>query len=128
MEPERRRTLRVGVTVTVAVLLAMAGTFLIGREQQFWERKNSYEIRFTRINGLRVGSVVSLTGVDIGSVDIVLATGHGPIDPRLQPAGFALMAIGFVGLVLSFRRGGPPGNPNSQPPRPRWGRGGAGRP
>jgi phospholipid/cholesterol/gamma-HCH transport system substrate-binding protein len=69
MEPERRRTLRVGVTVTVAVLLAMAGTFLIGREQQFWERKNSYEIRFTRINGLRVGSVVSLTGVDIGSVD-----------------------------------------------------------
>jgi phospholipid/cholesterol/gamma-HCH transport system substrate-binding protein len=71
MERDRRRTLRVGTTVAVALALAMAGTFLIGREQQFWERKNGYEIRFTRINGLRVGSVVSLTGVDIGSVDDV---------------------------------------------------------
>jgi len=69
MAQERQRTLRVGITVVVAIALAMAGTFLIGREQQFWERKQSYEIRFARINGLRVGSVVSLTGVDIGSVD-----------------------------------------------------------
>jgi len=69
MEAERQRTVRVGLTVVVAIGLAMVGTFLIGREQQFWERKQSYEIRFARINGLRVGSVVSLTGVDIGSVD-----------------------------------------------------------
>jgi hypothetical protein len=67
-------------------------------------------------------------GLDIGAVDIVLFSGPAPLDPRIQPAGFALMAIGFVGLVLSFRRRGPPGNPNSQPPPPRWGRGGAGRP
>ena len=71
MEPERQRTFRVGLTVVVALALATAGTFLIGREQQFWERKQGYEIRFTRINGLRVGSVVSLTGVDIGLVDDV---------------------------------------------------------
>src|SRR5438094_9467038 len=69
MPASRDRTLRVGVTVVVALAVIMAGTFLIGREQQFWVRKQSYEIRFTRINGLRVGSVVSLTGVDIGSVD-----------------------------------------------------------
>jgi phospholipid/cholesterol/gamma-HCH transport system substrate-binding protein len=57
--------------VVVALLLGMAGTFLIGREQRFWEHKLSYEIRFARLNGLRVGSIVSLTGVDIGSVDEV---------------------------------------------------------
>ena len=65
-------------------------------------------------------------GVEIGSIDIVLLSGHGPVDPRIQPAGFALIAIGFVGLVLSFRRSGP-SNPNSQPPGPRWGRGGGDR-
>jgi len=65
------RALRVGITVAVAAALGMAGTFLIGREQRFWERKQPYEIRFARINGLRVGSIVSLTGVDIGSVDRV---------------------------------------------------------
>src|SRR5437899_658953 len=68
MPASRDRTLRVGLTVVVALAVIMAGTFLIGREQRFWGRKQSYEIRFTRINGLRVGSSVSLTGGDIGSV------------------------------------------------------------
>lgn len=67
----RQSALRVGVMVVVALALFMAGTFLIGREQRFWELKISYEIRFARINGLRVGSAVSLTGVDIGSVQDV---------------------------------------------------------
>ncbi|MGH7820066.1 MAG: MlaD family protein, partial [Candidatus Binatia bacterium] len=73
-----RRTLRVGLTVVVAIGLFMAGTFLIGRERRFWEQKTAYEIRFTRINGLRVGSAVSLTGVDIGSVQEVFL----PEDPN----------------------------------------------
>jgi phospholipid/cholesterol/gamma-HCH transport system substrate-binding protein len=71
MPASQARTFRVGMTVVVALAVIMAGTFLIGREQRFWERKQTYEIRFTRINGLRVGSVVSLVGVDIGSVQEV---------------------------------------------------------
>jgi hypothetical protein len=41
-----------------------------------------------------------------------------------------MMAVGFIGFVLSLRGrgdGGTPPNPNSQPPPPRWGRGAAGR-
>jgi len=62
----------------------------------------------------------------ISSVEVLLDTGPAAIDPRVQPVGFVLIAIGFVGFVLSLRRGRerPPGNPNSQPPKPRWGRGG----
>ena len=77
MPTPSQRTLRVGATVVAAVSLAMLGTFLIGREQRFWENKQNYEIRFTRINGLRVGTPVSLTGVDIGSVQAV----SFPADP-----------------------------------------------
>ena len=64
-------------------------------------------------------------GVTVRWVDLVLRRGGGTYDGRMQPLGYALMAIGFIGLVLALRRGGGrPQNPNSQPPPPRWGRGG----
>jgi hypothetical protein len=64
--------------------------------------------------------------IQIKAVDLVLRSGAEEVDERLQPIGFSLMAIGIIGLVLALRRGkgGRPDNPNSQPPPPRWGRGG----
>lgn len=63
-------------------------------------------------------------GVTVRRVELSLKRFGVAYDPRLQPGGFAAIAIGFIGLVLSFRRGSdkPPNNPNSQPPPPRWGR------
>lgn len=52
------------------------------------------------------------------AVDLVLGTVAVPLDPRLQPAGFVLMAIGVVGFVLALRRRRE--NRNSKPPK--WGR------
>lgn len=67
-------------------------------------------------------------GIDMRAVDLILRAGTGSIDERARPAGYALMGIGLVGLVLSlaFRHGaGHPQNPNSQPPAPRRGRNGS---
>ncbi|TPK60216.1 MULTISPECIES: hypothetical protein [unclassified Mesorhizobium] len=62
--------------------------------------------------------------IPIGAVDLVLRSGVGETDSRARPVGFALMAIGLIGFLLSLRSaGGRPQNPNSQPPPPRWGRG-----
>lgn len=64
--------------------------------------------------------------VTVRRVDLILRRGGVTYDGRIQPLGYALMAIGFIGLVLALRRGGGrPRNPNSQPPPPRWGRGGS---
>jgi hypothetical protein len=52
------------------------------------------------------------------SVDLVLATVAALPDPRMQPAGFVMMAVGVVGFLLTFRRRRE--NPNSKPPK--WGR------
>ena len=62
--------------------------------------------------------------IGMEAVDMVLLGGARSQDPRAQPLGFSLMAVGFIGLVLTLRRrrNDPPDNPNSQPPRPRWGR------
>ena len=64
-------------------------------------------------------------GIRIKSVDLVLRAGAFPIDPRLQPIGYTLAAVGFIGLVLAMRRRRRRDR-NAEPPRPRWGRGGGG--
>ena len=67
--------------------------------------------------------------IDISGVDLVLQRAHQEPDNRVAPIGYAVMAIGAIAFLLSFRnRGdGPPPNPNSQPPPPRWGRSGSER-
>lgn len=62
-------------------------------------------------------------GVAVKSAELILRSGPKAIDGRVQPVGFALTAIGFIGFVLAWR-GRTPSNPNSQPPARRWGRGG----
>ena len=53
----------------------------------------------------------------IAAIELAVNAGAFDLDPRLQPAGFILLIVGGIGLVLSFgRRGEPP------PPPPRWGR------
>lgn len=65
--------------------------------------------------------------IDTRAVDVTLRAGTEVFDPRLQPIGYALIVVGVIGIVLASRRrrgggGDPGGNPNSQPPSPRWGR------
>ena len=61
-------------------------------------------------------------GVNYSKVELVLRANAGSVDSRAQPAGFVLVGLGVVGLILGSRRKRE--NPNSQPPPPRWGRGG----
>ena len=65
--------------------------------------------------------------VTLMSVDLTLRRTAGEFDQRALPLGISLLAVGFILLVIGFRRaaaGGPgASNPNSQPPPRRWGRG-----
>jgi hypothetical protein len=66
-------------------------------------------------------------GVTVKSAELILRSEVAAPDGRVQPAGYVLTAVGFIGFVLAMRRrgGGTPPNPNSQPPAPRWGRRGS---
>lgn len=59
--------------------------------------------------------------IDMATVDLILIGGTLDIDEAVPPIGYAMTGIGFLGLLLTFRRRRE--NPNSQPPPQRWGRG-----
>lgn len=61
--------------------------------------------------------------IEIRAVDLILRGGAVAVDPRAQPIGYSLVAVGLIGFVLASRRRRER-NPNSQPPQPRWGRDG----
>jgi len=58
--------------------------------------------------------------IEMRSAEIVLRAGGIRIDPRAIPAGYGLMAIGFIGFVLSLRRRRKV--EPAAPPPPKWGR------
>ena len=62
-------------------------------------------------------------GVAVGSADICCGAAACAYDARMPPIGWALSALGFVGLVLAVRRRRPAVSAD-RPPR-RWGRGAA---
>lgn len=57
----------------------------------------------------------------IDSVDLILIGGTRDVDAAVPPLGYGMMGVGFLGLLMTFRKRRQ--NPNSQPPPPRWGRG-----
>lgn len=57
--------------------------------------------------------------IDMATVDLVLIGGTLEIDEAVPPLGYGFMAIGFIGLALTFRRRREKKNP---PPPPKWGR------
>lgn len=62
-------TTRVGLLLVVALGVAMATIFTLGRQQNLWERKTRYEIHLARTGGLQAGAQVSLSGVVVGTVE-----------------------------------------------------------
>lgn len=55
----------------------------------------------------------------IRTADLLLNAGAFDLDPRAEPSGYTLMALGLVGFFMTLRRGTP-----KAPRPPKWGRGG----
>ncbi|MBV9497492.1 MAG: MCE family protein [Acidobacteria bacterium] len=81
------KTIRVGLLVSISLLVLMAFLFFIGSEQKIFARKNEYEVRFDSVAGLAQGNPVKISGVTVGVVrDIEL-----PRDPKQRDVRISLM-------------------------------------
>lgn len=52
----------------VAILLMTAAVFMIGDNRRLWDSKITYTAAYDDVSGLKPGSVVRMSGIDIGSV------------------------------------------------------------
>jgi phospholipid/cholesterol/gamma-HCH transport system substrate-binding protein len=78
----KNRSVRVGLFVIAAVVLACAAVFLIGDNRRVWDRKMTFKGRFTDVVGLRSGSAVRMGGIDVGSVSEVTHA-ESAADPKI---------------------------------------------
>ena len=72
------KEMSVGIVVVLALLIFAIAVITIGEESKFFARKIYYKVIFPNSSGLRKGSPVNLSGVQIGTVsDIYL-----PVNPQ----------------------------------------------
>ncbi|MES2854215.1 MAG: MlaD family protein [Bdellovibrionota bacterium] len=70
MEPKSSRLeYKVGIFITLGILAAMVSVLLLGGDKAFLTKYIHIGARFTDVQGLFPGSVVSLAGVPVGNVE-----------------------------------------------------------
>ena len=73
------RDLTVGAVVVLGLLMLAVGIMAVGEGTHLFSGKIQYKVVFPNTDGLKVGSPVSMTGVDLGSVTGIRL----PIDPEV---------------------------------------------
>jgi phospholipid/cholesterol/gamma-HCH transport system substrate-binding protein len=84
-----KREIRVGIFVTVALLLVSMTVFLIGDNRHLWQSKVKFDAAFQDVSGIKPGSPVRMGGVDIGTVERV-GQSSDPADPLVY-VGFTVL-------------------------------------
>lgn len=93
MQPHSKTQLRVGLFVTFALALIAFLAFVVGAQQNLFTRKTEFVAIFETVDGLRPGSVVTVAGVNVGSIDSVEFMEDGRIEVRFSVVNDAAALI-----------------------------------
>jgi phospholipid/cholesterol/gamma-HCH transport system substrate-binding protein len=77
------RTFKVGLFVTLGIVVSVLIVFTIGDSRRFWDSKVTYDAEFTDVVGLKPGAPVRMGGLDIGQVTDVSHSAD-PNDARIH--------------------------------------------
>jgi phospholipid/cholesterol/gamma-HCH transport system substrate-binding protein len=84
MQANKQTQLRVGLFVMVALGITATLAFVVGAQQNLFTRKTEFVAIFDTVDGLRSGSVVTVAGVNVGSINSVEFTDDGRIEVRFS--------------------------------------------
>jgi phospholipid/cholesterol/gamma-HCH transport system substrate-binding protein len=58
----------VGILVVFAILMAVAALVFVGRGQKWFAKRSSYKVVFHKVQGLKTGTPVTISGMEVGNV------------------------------------------------------------
>ncbi|MFZ9889651.1 MAG: MlaD family protein, partial [Myxococcota bacterium] len=108
-ERERSTDIKVGVFVTLGLVLLSASIFLIGQERRLFEEPAYLKALFPNVSGLNVGAPVRLAGYEVGIVsDIRLPEPDANAEHTLFPMTSATrLPVGDSDLPITMTDGMP---------------------
>ncbi len=77
------RSFKVGLFVSIGIVVSILIVFGIGENRRFWDTKITYQADFTDVVGLKPGAPVRMGGLDIGNVTAVTHS-DDPADVRIH--------------------------------------------
>ncbi len=75
---------RVGIFVTLALVVGFALVFALGNRSSLFATRRQYHVTFSNVAGLRPGSPVRLSGIDVGTVETISFLPDGRCDVTLE--------------------------------------------
>lgn len=76
----RSLELRVGIFVTLALLVGSGVVFTLGNQSSLFASRRHYHAIFGNVDGLRPGATIRMAGIDVGTVSSVTLRGDGRCD------------------------------------------------
>lgn len=58
----------VGILVVFAILMAVVALVFVGRGQKWFAKRSPYKVVFSRVQGLKTGTPVTISGMEVGNV------------------------------------------------------------
>lgn len=81
MESNAKIQLKIGIFLAVGLVIILGSIFMLGGDKAFFKSYVTLHARFTEVQGLAEGSVVSLSGINVGNIKAInLIPGDNVID------------------------------------------------
>jgi phospholipid/cholesterol/gamma-HCH transport system substrate-binding protein len=84
MEKKTGNNIRLGLFLTIGILLFIAGIYFIGQKQMLFNRTFHISAMFKDINGLQIGNNVRYTGLNIGIVNSIEQVTDSTVKVNMQ--------------------------------------------
>jgi len=74
----------VGIFVFVALLLLIATLVFVARGQRWFEKRHRYVATFAKVQGLKPGTPVTISGMEVGSVNSFRLNAQGKVEVQMD--------------------------------------------